>query len=259
MQLKNWFLLAVLMFAVAGSGMVYGQKKDKKKKKKKDKVETVIETPPQNTENEFTMQNEKDSLSYAIGMNIGDNIRQQGLDVNPEILAQAVMDAYSQNPKMDPQQAGQIIQAWQQAQQAAQQGQAAAKAEANKKEGLAFLAENKNKEGVIVHESGLQYKVLKEGNGASPTVEDKVTLHYAGRLLNGTEFDSSIARGEPITFALKQLIRGWQIAVPLMKEGGEMEIYVPSELGYGPQGAGQMIGPNATLIFFIQLLSIEQE
>ena len=250
--MKNLFVLMIFVFALISTGSVFGQKKKDKKNKKQ------AENPvTNNQENDLKMQNEKDSLSYAIGMNIGENILQQGLDMNPELLAQGVMDSYMKNPKMDPQQAVALIQAWQAEQQKAQAGRAAAAAEANKKEGAAFLAENANKEGVVVHESGLQYKILKEGTGNSPTVEDTVTLHYRGTLLNGQEFDSSISRGEPITFALKQLIRGWQIAVPLMKEGGEIEIYVPSELGYGPQGAGQMIGPNATLIFFIQLLSIE--
>ena len=253
-------LLAFAIFAVAGSGMAYGQKKDKKKKKKnKDKTEVTTETNTETTENQISMTNEKDSLSYAIGMNIGDNVRQQGLDINPEILAQGVMDAYKQEGKMSPEAAAQLIQKWQMEQQSAQQAKAAQAAEENKAKGLAFLAENASKDGVQSHESGLQYKVLKEGNGRQPTIDDEVTLHYAGKLIDGREFDSSIARGEPITFSLKQLIRGWQIAVPMMKEGSEWEIYVPSELGYGAQGAGQMIGPNETLIFFIQLLSVPSQ
>lgn len=254
MHIKNLLILAVAMFALIGTSSVYGQKKKDKKKKKQ--TETAVETTAETTDTKSQMQNEKDSLSYAIGMNIGDNLREQGLDMNPDVLAQGVMDAYGGNPKMTQQEAGKLIQAWQQEQQAAQQGKAAEAATKNQEAGAAFLAENAKKEGVIVHESGMQYKVLKEGTGKSPLVTDKVTLHYRGTLITGEEFDSSISRGEPITFALNQLIRGWQIAVPLMKEGGEMEIYLPSELGYGPQGAGQMIGPNATLVFYIQLLSI---
>jgi FKBP-type peptidyl-prolyl cis-trans isomerase len=129
-------------------------------------------------------------------------------------------------------------------------------ADKNKEEGLAWLEENKNKPGVIETESGLQYKVLEEGTGISPAITDRVKCHYEGRLIDGTVFDSSHERGQPAEFGLKGVIRGWTEGLQLMKEGGKYELYIPSDLGYGPRGGGQVIGPNATLIFVIELLEV---
>ncbi len=130
-------------------------------------------------------------------------------------------------------------------------------AEKNKNEGERFLAENKEKEGVTTLPSGLQYKVIKAGNGSSPKASDTVTTHYRGALIDGTEFDSSHKRGEPTSFPVGGVISGWTEALKLMKVGAKWQLFVPSDLAYGPRGAGQNIGPNATLIFEVELLSIE--
>lgn len=134
-------------------------------------------------------------------------------------------------------------------------------ASANTKEGAAFLAENGAKEGVVTTESGLQYKVLTEGTGAKPSATDRVTVHYRGTLIDGTEFDSSFGRGEPATFGVNQVIKGWTEALQLMPEGSKWELYIPSDLAYGPGGAPPEIGPNSTLIFEVELLKagVEEE
>ncbi len=131
-------------------------------------------------------------------------------------------------------------------------------AEKNKKEGDAFLAANKAKEGVITLPSGLQYKILKEGNGKKPTDADTVQVHYRGTLIDGTEFDSSIKRGQPASFPVKQIIPGWREALKLMPVGSKWQLFIPPELAYGARGAGGDIGPNATLIFEVELLAIKQ-
>lgn len=129
--------------------------------------------------------------------------------------------------------------------------------EANKKEGEAFLAANKAKEGVVTLPSGLQYKILKEGTGPKPAASDSVICNYRGTLLNNTEFDSSYKRGEPATFPVGQVIHGWTEALQLMPVGSKWQLFIPAELAYGPRGAGPDIGPNATLIFEVELLSIQ--
>jgi len=130
-------------------------------------------------------------------------------------------------------------------------------ADKNQKEGEVFLAENKKKKGVITLPSGLQYQVIKEGTGKIPKATDTVTTHYRGTLIDGTEFDSSYKRGEPASFPVNGVIKGWTEALQLMKVGSKWQLFIPSNLAYGPQGAGQAIGPNATLIFEIELLSIK--
>lgn len=199
------------------------------------------------------MQNQKDSVSYALGVLLQGNLSSQGFsDLNFELLAQAMTDAQAGSPKMEPAQANELLNAFQE--------------ELNKKkfgaaieEGAAFLAENATKEGVNTTESGLQYKVLKEGTGAKPASPTaRVKVHYEGRLLNGSIFDSSYKRGEPITFGLNQVIRGWTEGVQLMSIGSKYELYIPYELAYGERGAGQSIPPYATLIFVVELLDIEE-
>jgi FKBP-type peptidyl-prolyl cis-trans isomerase FklB len=131
--------------------------------------------------------------------------------------------------------------------------------EKNKAEGEAFLAENKKKEGVKTLPSGLQYKVIKAGTGKKPKVTDTVTTHYRGTLMNGTEFDSSYRRGQPVSFQVNGVIPGWTEALQLMEEGAKWQLFIPSNLAYGERGAGRDIGPNATLVFEIELLSIEEK
>jgi FKBP-type peptidyl-prolyl cis-trans isomerase FklB len=198
-------------------------------------------------------QNQK--ASYSIGVSIGSNLKQQGLPVDPELVAAGLRDALSgAETKLTQEQIMQTLMAFQN-EMRAQQGQ---KAEKNKKEGEEFLAENKKKEGVTVLESGLQYKVIKQGTGEKPTRGDTVKAHYRGTFIDGSEFDSSYERGEPLSIDVTGVIPGWTEALQLMPVGSKWQLFIPSELAYGPQGSGP-IGPNQTLVFDIELLEIEKE
>ena len=215
------------------------------------------------------IKTEKQKLSYSIGMNAGhsmkESLKTQSVDVDPVILLKGLNDGIMDaKPQMTEDEMKAILEglqktlmAKQQEQAAKQQEQAKAVAEKNKKDGEAFLAANKKKEGVITMPSGLQYKILTAGKGKSPKATDTVTVNYRGTTIDGTEFDSSYKRGKPATFALNQVIPGWTEAVQLMKEGAKWEIYIPSNLAYGERGAGATIGGNATLIFEVELLSIK--
>jgi FKBP-type peptidyl-prolyl cis-trans isomerase FklB len=150
----------------------------------------------------------------------------------------------------------QTMMAFQKEMMAKQEEQMKKAGEKNKKEGEAFLAENKKKEGVITLPSGLQYKVIKAGQGKKPQASDKVTVHYRGTLINGTEFDSSIRRGQPATFPVSGIIPGWSEALQLMQEGAQWQLFIPPNLAYGERGAGNVIGPNSTLIFEVELISV---
>ena len=149
------------------------------------------------------------------------------------------------------------LQAYQQKQMAERQEEAQAVADTNKEAADAFFAENAGKEGVVTTESGLQYTVVEEGDGASPTAEDVVEVHFEGTLLDGSVFDSSYQRGETVSFPVNGVIPGWTEALQLMKVGAKWKLYIPSELAYGAGGAGQMIGPNAALVFDVELIGIE--
>ena len=201
------------------------------------------------------LTNETDSASYAIGMDMGKNLQDQDILLNPDALAQGIKDASSGEGKFTEDQIRDIIMSFQQNAQKNQQSKSDAKGQENLAKGLQFLEQKKTEEGVTAHESGLAYKVLTPGTGKSPTLSDQVKIHYRGTLIDGTEFDSSYKRGQPATFPLANLIKGWQIAMPLMKEGGKWEIYVPQELAYGPQ-APPNIGPNQALVFEIELFEV---
>jgi len=195
-----------------------------------------------------------DRVSYAIGVNMGSQFASQGLEVDPELVARGLSDALNgRELLMSREQMNQAIQQLQAEQQAERQGQA----EQNKAKGEAFLEQNAQREQVKVTESGLQYEVLKEGSGPSPTAESEVTTHYHGTLLDGTVFDSSYERGEPATFPVSGVIPAWTEALQMMKEGGKWKIYAPAELAYGERGAGSRIGPNETLVFEIELLDVK--
>lgn len=201
-----------------------------------------------------------DSVSYGIGYLNGQNMLQQGMsDIEAETFMTGLQQALQEQDAQIPQnEIRQVLQQYQmQARQKAQLKQQQ-DAQANQEEGQAFLAENRNKEGVQVTESGLQYKVLEEGSGASPVASDSVTVHYEGTLIDGTVFDSSYERGEPATFPLDGVIAGWTEGVQLMKEGATYRFFVPSDLGYGMNvRPGSPIGPNETLIFKVELLEVK--
>jgi len=199
----------------------------------------------------------KDKISYSIGMDIGTSMKRQGLDLNADQLAAGLKDSLSGGKtKLTDDEKTKILTEYQQELQAKAQEQEKVLAEKNKKDGEAFLAENKKKPGVKTLASGLQYKVISEGTGPIPKATDTVTTNYKGTLIDGTEFDNSYKRGEPATFPVNGVIKGWTEALQLMKVGSKWQLFIPSDLAYGPRGAGQVIGPNSTLVFEVELLSI---
>lgn len=195
--------------------------------------------------------NEIDKVSYSLGLSIASNLISSGVKtINVEAFNDAMSTAFAgQMPEIMPDEANQILQHF--FDQLQQKQEAAAKAA-----GEQFLAENKNKEGVVTLPSGLQYKILQEGKGKKPQATDYVKCHYEGRLINGQVFDSSIRRGEPAEFPVNGVIAGWVEALQLMPVGSKWQLYIPSELAYGSHGAGQAIGPDETLIFDVELLDI---
>lgn len=200
------------------------------------------------------LKTDEQKFSYAIGLQIGQNLKRQGMEVDTDALAQAIIDVMSDSEhKLSKEE-------MQAAMQAAQKKKVAERDELGKKnleEEKKFLAENGKKEGVVTTKSGVQYKVTEKGTGKNPKATDTVVVHYRGTLTDGREFDSSYKRNEPATFAVNGVIKGWQEILPMMKEGGKWHVAIPSSLGYGARGAGGMIGPNATLVFEIQLVSIK--
>ncbi len=194
-----------------------------------------------------------EKLSYAMGMQIGTSIKMMQTDIDLPILIKAMEDQINGNePLITMQEATEI-------QRTSFRKIQEERANKNKTEGTDFLNENKQKEGVIVTKSGLQYKVLKEGDGPMPKAADKVKVHYKGTLIDGTEFDSSLKRKTPATFAANRVIRGWTEALQLMKVGSKYRLFIPSDLAYGPRGQGPKIPPNAALIFEVELLEIVKE
>jgi FKBP-type peptidyl-prolyl cis-trans isomerase FklB len=200
---------------------------------------------------------EQDKIGYAIGYEIGSNLRAQQAPFSLEALYQGVKDAMSENePLLTPEERQQARDAFETRQRATFAEERSAAAEENEKEGAAFLEENKNREGVTTLPSGLQYQVLREGSGASPKATDRVSVHYIGRFLDGTEFNNSYTGGDPVIFMVNGVIQGWSEALQLMNVGAKWRLWIPYQLGYGEQGAGAMIGPKATLVFEVELLSI---
>lgn len=203
-------------------------------------------------------EKELDKISYALGMSMGQNFRSSGIptiDITDFCDGLSVVYGDAQ-PKMTYAEAKTVIQQYFEAMAARQQEENQAKAKINEEAGKAYLEKNKEREGVMTTPSGLQYEVLKEGNGKQPSANDSVTVHYTGKLIDGTIFDSSVDRGEPATFGVTQVIPGWIEALQLMKEGAQWRLFVPSALAYGPNGAGNVIGPNETLIFDVELIKV---
>lgn len=199
-----------------------------------------------------------DKVSYALGIGIGRQLSQMGAaDLNIDDFAQAIKDVIAGDLKLGDAEAQQIVQEFFAKQEEKQKAEAAEKGKAAKQDGEKFLAENGKKEGVITTASGLQYQVLREGNGQSPKVTDTVECHYEGTLIDGTKFDSSYDRGQTATFPLNQVIAGWTEGLQLMKEGGKYRFFIPYELGYGERGAGASIPPFSTLVFDVELVSVK--
>lgn len=218
----------------------------------------------------LVLKSQKDKISYALGMNMWANLngllQRDGVDVDPNIVLQGIRDSMKGSKALlteDEEHAAmnelqKQVMAKQQEAMIKQEAQMKAAAEPNKKEGEAFLAANKTKEAVVTLPSGLQYKVITQGTGPKPAGTDTVVCNYRGTLINGTEFDSSYKRGEPLAFQLNRVIRGWGEALQLMPVGSKWQLFIPSDLAYGEQGTPDgTIGPNATLIFEVELLSIQ--
>lgn len=211
----------------------------------------VLIIKKQKNSNHMKYTNEFDKVSYCLGIGIANNLREIGVKkINPDAFMDAVQAIFAGNiPAIMPDEAENILQDFFEKLKN-EEGEAA------KTAGAKFLAENKGKEGVVALPSGLQYKILKAGDGPKPKADDTVKCHYEGRLINGTVFDSSIRRGEPVEFPVSGVIQGWVEALQLMPVGSKWQLYIPSELAYGSHGAGRAIGPNETLIFDVELLAI---
>lgn len=199
-----------------------------------------------------------DQISYALGLNIGQQLAQMGAEeLNADDFAAAVKDVLAgREPKISQQEARNLIQQFVEKQEEKQRKAAEEKGKTAKADGEKYLADNAVKEGVITLPSGLQYQVIKEGNGKKPKATDKVKCHYEGMLVDGTLFDSSIQRGEPATFPLNQVIAGWTEGLQLMHEGAKYRFFIPYQLGYGERGAGASIPPFSALVFDVELLEV---
>jgi FKBP-type peptidyl-prolyl cis-trans isomerase FklB len=216
------------------------------------------QAPAAKRQSVLALKTQKDKASYAIGLNIGKSLHKDSVDVDPNILLRGLKDALAGGKTLltdEEAKAAMIV--FQNDLRKKQEERMQQVGETNRKAGEAFLADNKTKEGVVSLPSGLQYRVLKEGTGPKPSASDSVVCNYKGTLLDSTEFDSSYKRGQPATFPVSGVIRGWTEALQLMPVGSKWQLFLPSELAYGPRAAGPDIGPNATLIFEVELLSIQ--
>jgi FKBP-type peptidyl-prolyl cis-trans isomerase FklB len=196
------------------------------------------------------LKDQKDKVSYSIGLNIGFNISHQNIPINPDLLTAGIKDAIAGKPQLTTDQVKEVMAAFEKDMEQKQK----VAAEKNTSEGVKFLEENKKKEGVKTTASGLQYKMIKEGTGPQPKETDMVTVNYRGTLINGTEFDSSYKRGQPATFPLNGVIKGWTEGLQLMKVGSKYQFFIPPNLAYGERAVSPELSPNSTLIFEVELL-----
>jgi FKBP-type peptidyl-prolyl cis-trans isomerase len=207
-----------------------------------------------------TLETAEQRLSYGIAIGLGQRMRADGMPLDVDAFQMGFKDGLTDaTPKLTQEEIAAEMQSYQEKAMAEHEAAQAALGEANLAASAAFLAENGAREGVVTTESGLQYEVLTEGTGPKPGPEDTVEVHYRGTLVDGTEFDSSYGRGETVTFGVGQVIPGWTEALQLMSEGSKWKLAIPSELAYGAGGAGQVIGPNAVLIFEVELVSIPSQ
>ena len=214
---------------------------------------TVLSSLSLTANADAALNTEKQKLSYTMGIFFSQNVTQQNIDLDAPAFLQAIDDMLNgSEPKLTKEEMNEVLTRYQEK----ETKERLAGAVKNKADGEKYLAENKDKNGVVELANGLQYKVIKEGSGPKPTKDNTVTVHYRGTLIDGTEFDSSYERGEPVSFPVQRVIKGWQEALPLMKVGSTWQIFVPSELAYGENGSGSAIGPNSTLIFDIELIKI---
>lgn len=220
-------------------------------------LSTLLFVAPLAAAEKKPLESTKDRFSYALGQQLGADLKMGGVDIDPDLLAAGVRDALAGTPGMSEEEVALAMDALQQEMMAQHMAEREKLAEKNLAEGKAFQEKNAKKKGVKKTASGLQYEVVEQGKGKTPSADSTVTVHYRGTLVDGTEFDSSYGRGEPATFPVSGVIPGWTEALQLMKEGAKFKIVLPSELAYGERGAGQVIGPNATLIFDVELISVQ--
>jgi FKBP-type peptidyl-prolyl cis-trans isomerase len=238
---NKWLLVACTALAVAGCS-----KQDQAADKAADAGDAAQ-----------ILNTDEKKASYSLGVNLGMRLKQQQVVLDVATFTRGFTDATTDAKRLlTDEQVQTELQNFEKRRMEAAEKAMKDMAEKNKAESEKFLAENAKKDGVKTTASGLQYKVITEGKGAKPAATDEVQVHYAGRLVNGTEFDSSIKRGEPVTFPVNGVIAGWTEALQLMPEGSKWEVYIPSDLGYGPGGTGDVIGPNAALIFEVELLKV---
>ena len=202
-------------------------------------------------------KNDREKHSYSVGASWGNSLKRQEVDFDLEMVMQGLREAFAGKCALTDEEVRASMAALNKEIRGKQEEKRKQQGEKNKQEAEKFLAENKAKEGVVTLPSGLQYKILSEGNGESPKPADMATVNYRGTLIDGTEFDSSYKRGQPSTFSVSGVIKGWTEALELMKPGAKWQLFIPSDLAYGERGSGQLIGPNAALIFEVELVSFK--
>jgi FKBP-type peptidyl-prolyl cis-trans isomerase FklB len=245
--MKNLLILSLLIFTLAG---VKAQTTSKSKKK----TEALTQKKPLVKAPESKVE----KLSYSIGLNFARQFKSQNIEINPDFLYEAIKTVMSDGiPAMTDEQAMNTLQEFEKEMQDRMKSDMKNKAKDNIEKCRAWLAENKKRPGVTELPSGLQYEIITPGTGESPKADSKVTTHYVGTLIDGTEFDSSVKRGQPATFALNSVIKGWTEALQLMKTGAKWKLFIPSDLAYGDAGSPPNIGPGETLIFEIELISVQ--
>ena len=256
MKFNQW-MLAGIVSAVLIGGSATAQ--TKKPAVRKPAVGT--KTAPGKSTAAGSIMSSQDSISYSIGLFMAQSLKQQGMtDLNNALLMRGMDDALKgQKTQLSMEQAGQVMNAFQQKQFAVRNAESMKVSAENKKTGNAFLAANKAKTGVTTTASGLQYSVEKEGTGVKPTATDRVKVHYTGRLLDGKVFDSSVERETPVEFGVSEVIKGWTEALQLMPVGSKWKLYIPAELAYGDRSMGQDIKPGSTLLFDVELLEVVKQ
>lgn len=220
-------------------------------------IYTAVYADSEMTEETLKTASMDDKISYAIGFDICENLK-DNFKINTDAFLQGMKDSLNATSKMTDDQIKETLTAFQNMAKEKQMAELGRKAGENKAKGTAFLAENKTKEGIVELPSGLQYKIITEGDGALPKPEDKVKCHYTGTLIDGTVFDSSYKRNQPAVFPVNGVIKGWTEALQLMKVGSKWMLYIPSDIAYGDRGAGNVIEPGSALVFEVELLSIEE-
>lgn len=221
---------------------------------------TILSIQAAHAETVTTLSTPQDKLSYALGVETGKAFKTHGVQITSSTFSQGLEDGLQGNkPLLSDEEVQKVISNFQQQTLAKMQQQMKDSADKNQKEESDFLSANKSKSGMVTTASGLQYKIVNEGSGTVPTDSDMVTVDYEGKLLNGKVFDSSYQRGKPASFPVNAVIAGWQEALKLMKPGATWELYIPSKLAYGEQGAGGIIGPNEMLIFKVHLISVNKK